>query len=50
MIAETVLMNHQNIANQKDELALEISSLATMEIVYREFIFAMVIFVKKKLI
>lgn len=34
-------MNHQNIVNLKDELASAIYSLATMAIVYQEFIYAM---------
>lgn len=35
------LMNHQNIVKVTDALALETCSLATMETVYQEFIFAM---------
>lgn len=40
-IAVMELMNHQNIANQRDAPALAICLLVTMEIVYREFTFAM---------
>lgn len=42
-------MNHQSTVNQKVEHASVICSLVTMAIVYREFIFVMVIMVSIKL-
>lgn len=44
-IAEMALMNHQNIARAREELALVIFSLAIMVIVFRAFTFVTVIMI-----
>jgi hypothetical protein len=45
MIVLMEVMNHQNIVIPREELALEISLLATTDIAYPEFISAMVIMI-----
>ena len=47
MIVVMELMNHQNTANLKDERALAISSLATTEIAFREFTFAVSVMLRR---